>query len=734
MLLRSALWTMLVRIASFVLFSWSVDHAGAGESISITSKTLSLPTTAVTAASQAVQISRIWMCSRSPSELSVNIPTVIPHSLCKALRTKKAPKQKLYVFLGHFIDELSASPSASYADDLSNSMLRESSGEPVVDFLTFAPILLPSAKLAAITILQAHSAALSSENVQGIVLWQPGIPISPTTAVGLRERAQELAGTNEAQELSTPTLEQEIYKASLMFVDRIAEEFSTHKYQPTLPRRREFWIGTFSWPVLLLSGRIAPFYGLQEIADLDGLFVPLVPRSTLPLEALPPHLRLSSFEWILLQVLCARGLAEFLNVQLTVAPLYGDDSDPTLMESAVAITLTGEKACAVALQGADFFDPNRSTGSGMTQRGDFTKREAILANLSATMLVPTAVRWSSGSRNIAVLTSDGALGRCSENTTFPPQQFAEFLSLWLPLIHAGIPVQVYPFWSLSDYRISEKIRIGITSFSYQTPLKEELHALADWTRNGGILLLYDEGDQPTTASRGCGLGTSSRESSATQMTSQQTFFQILGLPNEIPDGTYRIGDGWLTFKHASPARFVWNAVENQRVVSDLADTTREARYPLNARTEWVSFSNRITTGWVIPTPSSQSFPLMGNYIDYLTTELNVRRNPRFASGEIFLVGRVPTQRTSEPTLLLGANTIVHRISRRDQILTVYTAPTKEESAAKLLLRLPSPPWNVEDTTSQEGLAYVWDSPLSLLEIHVCPETTSVKVAFTQRQP
>lgn len=175
--------------------------------------------------------------------------------------------------------------------------------------------------------------------------------------------------------------------------------------------------------------------------------------------------------------------------------------------------------------------------------------------------------WNGATEGIGVLLSDSAMFQRGESRLWegasadPPGNFSEttherermsgFFSLTLPLLKAGIPVEV----PLLDHTVRfpgylDPYKTLVLSYEFQKPLSAGIHAeLADWVRRGGVLVYIGAGSDPFLSASGWW----NRDGSET--TCDKRLFESLGLSRDIEPGDYPVGDGALIYQRIDPAYF-----------------------------------------------------------------------------------------------------------------------------------------------------------------------------------
>lgn len=106
------------------------------------------------------------------------------------------------------------------------------------------------------------------------------------------------------------------------------------------------------------------------------------------------------------------------------------------------------------------------------------------------------VRYDCGTRGIGVIVSDTMMFQRADPSPSDPM-LGSFYGLALPLLKAGVPVEVVQLENVGYPNALDRYHVLLLTYEHQKPLKPEYHdALAAWVRQGGSLLLVDDGKDP----------------------------------------------------------------------------------------------------------------------------------------------------------------------------------------------------------------------------------------------
>lgn len=106
------------------------------------------------------------------------------------------------------------------------------------------------------------------------------------------------------------------------------------------------------------------------------------------------------------------------------------------------------------------------------------------------------VQWDCGTQQVGVLISDSLMFQREQPTPSDPNM-THFYGLALPLVKRGIPVTPVQLENVTLPGFLDQQRVLILTYQGQKPLMPEVHtALAEWVRNGGVLVMVDNDKDP----------------------------------------------------------------------------------------------------------------------------------------------------------------------------------------------------------------------------------------------
>jgi hypothetical protein len=142
--------------------------------------------------------------------------------------------------------------------------------------------------------------------------------------------------------------------------------------------------------------------------------------------------------------------------------------------------------------------------------------------------------------------------RFPEHDGYEDPQLANFYGQALPLLKRGVPVQTVHMENLAYPETLKDIKILIASYSGMKPMERQAHRfLAEWVRNGGILLYCGRDDDPFQQVTEWWNSGGNRFATASAH-----LFEELALPKPYVAGEYTVGKGKVHILRNDPKEFV----------------------------------------------------------------------------------------------------------------------------------------------------------------------------------
>jgi hypothetical protein len=260
------------------------------------------------------------------------------------------------------------------------------------------------------------------------------------------------------------------------------------------------------------------------------------------------------------------------------------------------------------------------------------------------------VEWDCGTTGIGMLASDSMMFQRGEPTPSDPH-LGNFYGLAMPLVMHGVPVAPVQLENVTVPHCLDGFRVLFLSYDGQKPLTPEVHQpLADWVKQGGVLVVCDKDADPYLKVRDW--WNSGENKFATP---REHLFQKLGVDDSLaPETFHRLGKGGLIWLRERPAEFSFSAEGAERVVNvaklaaqNIGLPWRESNYLLLRRGPYV-----IAAG--LDEFTGQPRELSGRFVNLFDPELRVQEKISLAPGARQFLIDLGVAQTGQPHLLASA--------------------------------------------------------------------------------
>jgi hypothetical protein len=303
------------------------------------------------------------------------------------------------------------------------------------------------------------------------------------------------------------------------------------------------------------------------------------------------------------------------------------------------------------------------------------------------------VTWDCGTTGLGLLVSDSLMFQRGEPTPSDPH-LGNVYGLALPLLKRGMPIAPVQLENLTVPRYLEGTRVLLLSYHGMKPLGPEVHApLAQWVKNGGVLVVVDDDSDPYNKVREWWNTDGPKYS-----TPRQHLFELLGLPAEEgsspPTALVRAGKGGVIWLKRSPAQLA-GLPDGDQVLAQAAATAarragvpwRETNYLLLRRGPYV-----IASG-LDESISGQPKRLTGRFVNLFDPELRVRHSIEIAPASRLFLLDLGKLNLKELTVLASACKVLPLRSDRKE--STWMVEAVEHTPAVVLLHSPKRPDSIK---------------------------------------
>ncbi len=368
------------------------------------------------------------------------------------------------------------------------------------------------------------------------------------------------------------------------------------------------------------------------------------------------------------------------------------------------------------------FNGDYPTGDGDRRAGippEYATQVLTIANALADMDQPD-VEYDTGSEGLGILVSDSLMFQRAEPDP-SDEHFGSFYGLALPLLKRGVPLAPVQLEQVTLPNNLDPYRLLLLTFEGQKPLKREhLDALADWVRDGGLLLYVGDGTDPYHT-----VPAWWNDDGATSRRADEALFDVLGLEERPAARTISaLGEGAVYWLDESPAALSEDPEGDQVVAREIdallahAESTLATQHYLHIRR-----GPYHVVAVLDETETAETFTLPGRYVDLFDAALPVRIDPTFRPGQRALLRALPAPENAPGVLAAGAR-VREFAHQADTLSFVLRGPAR--TTAALRVHLPRPPREI--MAGAETLSgYTWDAASRTLFFSVANQAEAVEV-------
>jgi len=360
---------------------------------------------------------------------------------------------------------------------------------------------------------------------------------------------------------------------------------------------------------------------------------------------------------------------------------------------------------------------------------DYATQMQVMVNALNTM--PISTNKVSGSQGIGVLVSNSMMfQRFPTHEGYEDPQLSNFYGMAMPLLKRGVPVEIVHMENLTHENALKDIRVLIMSYSNMKPLSETYHkALADWVKQGGILVYYGRDNDPYQRVNDW-WNTKGKKYKAP---SEDLFHKlVLSHENHFSGQFIKIGKGMVCVKRQDPKELVMLAGGDQEYIALVKEAYE--KYAGNAE---LILKNHFTVqrgayiiAAVMDEYDEQSLKIKGPVIDLFNPMLPVLDTKEVAPGEQAFLLNLNMIRSDAPQVLASASRIYEETTTKNSYSFIAKSPSNTINA--LRIKLPRKPTSVSALKGAEVLNLItnaWDARSQTLLLRLPNYSEGVKITL-----
>ncbi len=261
------------------------------------------------------------------------------------------------------------------------------------------------------------------------------------------------------------------------------------------------------------------------------------------------------------------------------------------------------------------------------------------------------VQWDAGTRGIGVLISDSMMFQREQPTPSDPNM-AQLYGQLLPLLKRGLPVTPVQLENVGLRNFLADQRVLLLTYQGQKPLTANVHeALAQWVKQGGVLVMLDDDKDPYNHVREWW-----NNDGKTGRIPRQDLFERLGVADSSfnQDGTsvVKVGQGAVLWLCENPVRFALTKEGDGRLVAALKVAAQRAGLDWQERNYLALKRGPYWIGAGLDeTDLSTTKSISGRFVNLFDPELKVQRSVPLNPGTRVFLLDIDAVKTSTPRLL-----------------------------------------------------------------------------------
>ncbi len=328
-----------------------------------------------------------------------------------------------------------------------------------------------------------------------------------------------------------------------------------------------------------------------------------------------------------------------------------------------------------------------------------TELQTVFSTLNN--LKQSRVKWDCGTTGVGVLISDSLMFQRGQPTPSDPY-LGNIYGLAMPLLKQGLPVAPVQLENVTVPHYLDNFRVLFLSYDGQKPLSPEVHApLADWVKQGGVLVVCDRDADPYLKVRDWW-----NSDGKNYATPRQHLFEVLGLgESAATNQLVQVGKGGVIWLPERPAELTTSPQGAEQVVAAARLAAKKARLKWR-ETNFLLLQRGpyIIAAGLNESIDGEPHSLHGRFVNLFDSELRVQNNIAVNPGTRWFLLDLDFAPSAHPALLASACKALLKQQTSGQIS--YTVEGVEETPAIMLLESAQAPASATlDGNSQAKFEY-----------------------------
>ncbi|MGM9740535.1 MAG: hypothetical protein ACI3ZP_08020, partial [Candidatus Cryptobacteroides sp.] len=301
-------------------------------------------------------------------------------------------------------------------------------------------------------------------------------------------------------------------------------------------------------------------------------------------------------------------------------------------------------------------------------------------------------------------------------------QLSNFYGMAMPLVKRGVPVSIVHIENLGFEKALADTKVLIMTYSNMKPLDPKAHEyLADWVKNGGILLYAGRDNDPfQTVSEWW------NKDGNTYAAASDHLFSLMGIDAGAPAGEYAYGNGRVRIIRQDPKEFVLSEGGDKALV----DAVEELYGGIEMKNNFILERGQYKLVAVMDeSVTAEPLHLDGMYIDLYDPELPVYQGIEIRPGTQRLLLDLSKASPKKATILAAASRAENVEAGRRSLSFIAKSPISTVNVSRV--SLPKAPESLKVNGADVLDRNCWDeaSHTYLLRFDNDPDGVSVEFGW-----
>lgn len=297
--------------------------------------------------------------------------------------------------------------------------------------------------------------------------------------------------------------------------------------------------------------------------------------------------------------------------------------------------------------------------------------------------------WDCGTAGMGILIADTMMFQRGEPNP-SDAHMGSFYGLGMPLLKSGQPVQPVQYENIGLTNYLKPFRVLFLTYEGMKPPTPVLHdRLAEWVKNGGVLVFVDDDADPYQSVTDW-WNTAPLHYSLPRA----HLFEKLNLSLDLAEGTHRVGRGALIYSRRSPAALTQNKAGSEQILALAREACKQAGLSWKEKNYLLLQRGPYLIGAGLDeSPVTGVKTIQGHFINLFSPKLEVLDSVTLNAGDRVFLLNLDWQKNKRPTLLASAAKITSFKTEGHDVRCFATGPQATTAATRL--HLPAEPRSVK---------------------------------------